>query len=344
MGFQEAYARRSNSQGITQQTALGQLFEGTKWQYFSWEGENVFNMNPIIVDTDRFLPIASGATTIDFEEFLGSEVWQEYVDLHTFFHGDESGNVHFLGPERYVNWVVADDLVGGGTVAFLTSHYETFIGQNHRGPEEEELFEYFTDLVNSSFGYASEQIHAQAEALKGEFGNLGVVIGGDFETADPELPAQKAFADAGYIETWRFINGDARRPTQGIDNMFVRPDSVTVNDSYYDQAPYSNGASDHKPLYSELTLTSGRDCVGTESIRRVMCRVQRGTVKKAIVRVKNATPGQKYKAVLDTGEKATKKAKDNGKIWFRFKGGKAPECGPNGVTVCGQRQAFDCDC
>ena len=114
MGFQEAYARRANGEGITQQTALGQLFEGTKWRYFSWEAENVFNMNPFIVNIDRFMVVDFGSTTVDFEEFLGPEGWRDYFELHRFFHGDENGNVHFLGPERYVNWVVADDLVGGG--------------------------------------------------------------------------------------------------------------------------------------------------------------------------------------------------------------------------------------
>ena len=165
LGFQEAYARRSNNQGITQQTALGQLFQGTQWQYFSWEAQNVFNMNPFIVNTDRFLPIAHGSTTVDFQVFLGPEGWRDFFDLHTFFHG-ENGNAHFLGPDRFVNWVVADDLSGGGRVAFLTSHYETFIGENRRGPEFDELFAYFSELVNSSFGYASRQIIAQAELLK----------------------------------------------------------------------------------------------------------------------------------------------------------------------------------
>ncbi len=254
MGFQEAYARMANDEGITQQTALGQLFEGTQWQYYSWEATNEFNMNPFIVNTDRFDPVAFGSTTINFEDFLGQQGWQDFVDLHLFFHGNGNGNVHFLGPERYVNWVVAVDLVGGGRVAFLTSHYETFIGWNNEGPEYDKDFQYFSDLVNSSFGYASEQIHAQAELLKSEWGNLEAIIGGDFETPDPELPSQQVFEDAGYAETWRFINGNGPRPTLGIDNMFVMPEGFTINDSYYDQAGYTNGASDHKPLYAEVTL------------------------------------------------------------------------------------------
>ena len=60
MGFQEAYARTTNSEGVTQQTALGQLFEETNWQYYSWEAENEFNMNPIIVNTDRLDVVGVG--------------------------------------------------------------------------------------------------------------------------------------------------------------------------------------------------------------------------------------------------------------------------------------------
>ena len=249
MGFQEAYARTTNSEGVTQQTALGQLFEETKWQYYSWEAENEFNMNPIIVNTNRLNVVAFGVFVVDFEEFLGPEGWMELHDLHEFFHGP-----HFLGPERYVNWVVADDIVHGGRAAFLTSHYETFIGWNNQGPEYDKLFQVFSDLVNSCFGYASQQIVTQAELLKKDWGALEAIIGGDFETPDPELPSQMVFEDAGYAETWRYINGNGQRPTLGIDNMFVMPNAFTINDSYYDQAPYTNDASDHKPLYAEVTL------------------------------------------------------------------------------------------
>ena len=83
-------------------------------------------MNPIIVNTDRFAHVAAGTITIDFQNFLTPEEWTDYFDLHTFFHGDD-GNVHFLGSERFVHWVVADDLVGGGRIAFLTSHYERLL-------------------------------------------------------------------------------------------------------------------------------------------------------------------------------------------------------------------------
>ena len=35
--------------------------------------------------------------------------------------------------------------------------------------------------------------------------------------------------------------------------MFVMRQGLTINDSYYDQAGYTNGASDHKPLYADVT-------------------------------------------------------------------------------------------
>ena len=41
----------------------------------------------------------------------------------------------------------------------------------------------------------------------------------------------------------------------GIDNLFVIPDDFTLVQSDYDRAPYTNSASDHKPLYAELTQT-----------------------------------------------------------------------------------------
>ncbi|MCH7925159.1 MAG: hypothetical protein IIC51_06455 [Planctomycetes bacterium] len=123
----------------------------------------------------------------------------------------------------------------------------------------------FSDLVNRSFGYASQQIHAQAVLLAGEWGDLEAIIGGDFETPDPALPSQQEYTDAGYTETWRFINGNGPRPTQGIDNMFVALDGFTINDSYYDQAEYTNGASDHKPLYAVVTQSNSSGSVPAAS-------------------------------------------------------------------------------
>jgi hypothetical protein len=51
------------------------------------------------------------------------------------FHGElneDTGELetHSLGPERYLNWVVLFDKTTNQQVAFLTSHYETFIGTN----------------------------------------------------------------------------------------------------------------------------------------------------------------------------------------------------------------------
>ena len=86
MGFQEAYARNVNSEGITQQSTLGELFENTKWEFLSWEAENEYNMNPIIVNTDRFDIVASGVFVVNIETFLGTEGWKQFYKLHLFFH------------------------------------------------------------------------------------------------------------------------------------------------------------------------------------------------------------------------------------------------------------------
>ena len=249
MGFQEAYARNVNSEGITQQSTLGELFENTKWEFLSWEAENEYNMNPIIVNTDRFDIVATGVFVVNVETFLGTEGWKQFYKLHLFFHQSN----HVFEPERYVSWVIADDSLDGGRVAFLTTHYETFIGWNNHGSEYDKLFLIFSDLVNSVFGYISEQVLEHVQTLNENYGALHTVIGGDFETPDPELPAQQVYTNAGYLETWRFMYGDAMRPTMGIDNLFVHPDVFTINDSYYDLASYTNDASDHKPLYADVT-------------------------------------------------------------------------------------------
>ena len=250
MGFQEAYARNVNSEGITQQSTLGELFENTKWEFLSWEAENEYNMNPIIVNTDRFDIVASGVFVVNIETFLGTEGWKQFYKLHLFFHQSN----HVFEPERYVSWVIADDSLDGERIAFLTTHYETFIGWNNHGPEYDKLFLIFSDLVNSVFGYISEQVLEHVQTLNENYGALHTVIGGDFETPDPELPAQQVYTNAGYLETWRFMYGDAMRPTMGIDNLFVHPDLFTINDSYYDLASYTNDASDHKPLYADVTV------------------------------------------------------------------------------------------
>ena len=85
-------------------------------------------------------------------------------------------------------------------------------------------------------------------------------------------------------------------------------------------------------------------CNGKETISKAKCKTKRGQVKKVIVVVKKGTQGQKYTATLDTGQQLEKNAKNNGKAKFTFKGNNRPGCGPNGVTVCDQHKAFNCDC
>ena len=74
-------------------------------------------------------------------------------------------------------------------------------------------------------------------------------------------------------------------------------------------------------------------CNGKETISKAKCKTKRGAVKKAIVLMKNGTPGEEYTATLDTGQKLTKKAKGSGKAKFTFKGGNKPPCGANAVTI-----------
>ena len=281
LGFQEAFARNN---GVTQQASLGEVFVNTPWRFYTWEIANEYNqtpnennMNPIIVNTNRFTHVAVGSKTVNFKDFLGDADWEAYHHLHEIFHGnqepDGSWSAHSLEPERYVNWVVSDDRESGGRVAYLTSHYETFIGDIGEFDPDEihdedgyrdtygNLFDRFSNLVNSSFGYASQEIHAEAELLRDQYGDLSVIIAGDFETSDPNLPSQKEFEDAGYVETFRYINGDDRRATMGIDNIFAMTDDFWINGSDYDWNDYTNPdgtirASDHRPLYAQFTMLS----------------------------------------------------------------------------------------
>lgn len=281
MGFQEAFTRNN---GVTQQASLGEVFENTPWRLYTWEIANEYNqtpkednVNPIIVNTDRLAHVAAGSRTVNFENVLGAADWEDYHHLHEIFHGDQaedgSWSAHSLKPERYVNWVVSDDHEFGGRVAYLTSHYETFIGgigefdpdavHDEDGYRDTygNLFDRFSNLVNSSFGYASQEIHAEAELLRNQYGDLSVIIGEDFETSDPSLPSQQEFEDAGYVETFRFIKGDDRRATMGIDNLFAMTDDFWINSSDYDWNDYTNPdgtirASDHRPLYAEFTVLS----------------------------------------------------------------------------------------
>jgi hypothetical protein len=281
MGFQEAFARPNRFGTTTQQTALGEIFDGTKYRFYTWEVASQYNAtpsennwNPIIVNTQRFTHVAAGSRTVNFQTYLGDDTWDDYFRLHEVFHDDDPNDgefsAHSLTPQRYVNWVVSEDQRTGGKVAFLTSHYETFIGVNRYTPTDMndefgktygDLFDDFSDLVNDSFGFASREIHAQAEHLRALHGdNLGVVIGGDFETRDPTLPAQLAFTEAGYEETYRYThpNSNMPRPTQGIDVMWAKTGDFAIDASDYDRLDYTNldgsiRASDHKPLFTVLT-------------------------------------------------------------------------------------------
>ncbi len=88
----------------------------------------------------------------------------------------------------------------------------------------------------------------------------------------------------------------------------------------------------------------GGGCNGGESIKKAKCKAKNGVVKKASVVIKGGTPNELYTAVLDTGESLESNAKSNGKAKFVFKGGDAPPCGANGVTICDLKKAFDCGC
>ncbi len=90
-------------------------------------------------------------------------------------------------------------------------------------------------------------------------------------------------------------------------------------------------------------------CNGNEVISKAKCKTKRGAVKKAIVKLKKATPFTKYMAKLRTGQTVDKEANRRGKATFKFSAGNKPPCGANGVTVstdgkdCAVR-TFKCDC
>ena len=83
-------------------------------------------------------------------------------------------------------------------------------------------------------------------------------------------------------------------------------------------------------------------CNGDERIKKAKCKTRKGKVKKYLVKVKNTTAGVEYTAALDTGQ--TERNTAGKSVTFKFKGGNAPPCGPNGVTVCGKHRDGDCDC
>ncbi len=85
-------------------------------------------------------------------------------------------------------------------------------------------------------------------------------------------------------------------------------------------------------------------CTGREKISKADCKTRDGKVKAVVVKVKRATANADYVATLDTGESIVKAADSGGHVKFKFKGHAAPPCGPNGVSVCDRRLAFDCGC
>ncbi len=88
----------------------------------------------------------------------------------------------------------------------------------------------------------------------------------------------------------------------------------------------------------------GGGCNGQETYKKVTCKTKRGAVKKLIVIVKDASIGETLTAVLDSGQSLDRKVSTKGQAKFVFKGGNAPPCGENAVTVCDVREVFDCGC
>ena len=267
IGFQEAYSAHNS----TQQDTLAAAFDGTKWTVYRWDdsvpGGNENNKNPIALNTDRYQHIASGVYVLDIsdeETGIGYDAfWDLYFVLHAKFHGEEGGFVHFLDEFRFLNWVVAEDRSNGERIVFLTTHYETFIGTNNLGPDEDADFQIFTDIVNESFGNLSKLIAEIAEDLKSEYtvagSNIETIIVGDFETGDPALPSQAEYYSAGYVEAYTDLYPNWRndrslsRPTQGIDNIFIKKDNVEIISAFYDDDP-QNLASDHDAYYADFDI------------------------------------------------------------------------------------------
>ena len=97
---------------------------------------------------------------------------------------------------------------------------------------------------------------ALAATLRAEHGADGVVILGDLETIDVNLPGMLELTDAGYTEAWWYMNpagAGAFRPVQGIDNVFVDLADFDIVGAAYDEADYTDDASDHKPRYADLS-------------------------------------------------------------------------------------------
>jgi len=254
IGFQEAYA----ANGSSQQSDLAAAFAGTKWTILRWDNLNSNNKNPIGLNTDRYDLVASGVIVLDMVEGVGASGWQRYFDLHTVFHGEPGGRVHFLDEFRFLTWVVGEDRGTGDRIVFLNCHYETYIGRFNGDPNNQsdvDDFAEFTDVVNESFGWMSARIAEEAARLKGEYSAGEAVIVGDFETGDPSLPAVSEYYDAGYVEAFFHLypSPSARRTAQGIDNIYVKLDNLDIRSAFYDTS-YGRADSDHDPYYADFEI------------------------------------------------------------------------------------------
>ena len=127
--------------------------------------------------------------------------------------------------------------------------------------------------------------------------------------------------------SWHTIDGGGVMFSTGgafeLSGTIAQPDAGTV----------SGGAFELAGGFWPGGGEGGGGCNGGESITKAKCKTRRGAVKKAIVLVKNGTPGEDYTATLDTGQELVKTAKKSGKAKFKFSGDDAPPCGANGVTV-----------
>jgi len=255
IGFQEAYSAHDQPQ----QDQLEEIFEGTKWTLFRWDELNENNKNPIALNTDRYVEVANGVVVLDMTDGIGEDDWETFFDLHTEFHGDPSGRVHFLDEFRFLTWVVAEDRNTGERIAFLNCHYETFVGSTQPG-DDLDLFHVFETVVNESFGWLSTRIAEEATILEGLYDCRSVAVG-DFETSREEstddkfADAVEAFYASGYREAFWYLNPwPARRPTAGIDGIYLEPDEIDILAAEYNEADYTQDASDHKPYYADLIV------------------------------------------------------------------------------------------
>lgn len=144
-----------------------------------------------------------------------------------------------------------------------------------------------------------------------------------------------------------FLTGSLTAPTQNgtytlaLENVFanvIKPGQT--GNPFWATEVAGIGTVDN------LTITVGGTggCNGNEQLKNPKCKTKSGSVKTLKVSGTGGTPGQSYCAKLGTGQEVCKAAKSNGSFKITFKGGDAPPCGANTVTVCGQTKSFDCVC